>query len=95
MTVTYSVSDARRMLPQLIRDAEVGEETHITRRGETVAVILGRRDYDRLKSGRGDFMQAVREFRESVDLEDLDFDPEEFLKGVRDPSPGRDFSFDE
>ena len=40
-------------------------------------------------------MQAVREFRESVDLEDLDFDPEEFLKGVRDPSPGRDFSFDE
>ena len=94
MTVTYSVSDARRNLPKLIRDAEIGEETHITRRGETVAVILGRRDYDRLKSGPGGFMQAVREFRESLDPEDLDFDLDEFLEGLRDPSPGRDISFD-
>lgn len=95
LTIKYSISDARKSLPRLIRDAERGAQTHITRRGETVAVLVGRRDYEKLKSDRGGLMAAFRRFHESVDAEDLIEDVDEFLKGIRDPSPGRDFRFDE
>ena len=95
MPVSYSVSDARRALPQIIRDAEVGKETRITRRGQVVAVLVGAGEFERLKSGRQEFMQSYRRFREQVDPEDLISDVDEFLEGVRDPSAGREFNFDE
>lgn len=70
-------------------------ETHITRRGEIVAVLFGRGDYEKLKSDGGGLTAALRRHYESVDPGDLDTDLDEFLDSLRDPSPGRDFSFEE
>lgn len=92
MPVSCSVSDARRSLPQIIRDAEVGKETHITRRGQVVAVLIGASEFERLKSTRHEFMQTYRRFREQVDPDDLIPDVDEFLRGLRDPTTGREFS---
>ena len=40
-------------------------------------------------------MQAYRRFREQVNPDDLIPDVDDFLKGIRDPKPGREISFEE
>ncbi len=90
VTEQYSIADARRNLPGLIRSAQHGTAVELTRRGKPVAVLIGRREFDRLTSGRRSFSEAWSAFAESVDLADLALDPDELLEGVRDNSPGRD-----
>ena len=80
MTEKYSITEARRNLPRLIRKAE---------HGETVAVLVGQRTFERLSSGRRSFAEAYCEFKTTVDLAELDLDPDELFAGARDPSPGR------
>ena len=41
-TSTYSVSEAQRALPRLVREAEGGELVAIARRDETVAYLVSR-----------------------------------------------------
>ena len=77
----YSISQARRCLPSLIRDAEAGEAVRITRRGQPVAVILGQRAFERLVPVRRDFGGAYEEFLRSRDLEGSDIDPDELFRG--------------
>ena len=89
MTEKYSITEARRNLPRLIRKAEHGETVELTRRGETVAVLVGQRTFERLTAGRRSFAEAYREFKTTVDLAELDLDPDELFAGARDPSPGR------
>lgn len=86
----YSVAEARRSLPSLIRAAERGHTVEISRRGEPVAVLVSRRRFEDLSGGRPDFMEAYREFLRETDLAALDLDPDEIFAGVRDRSPGRD-----
>lgn len=77
-------------LPQLIRDAEAGEEIELTRRGESVAVLVGRERYERLASATRRFSDAWNEFVHDTDLAAMDLDPDEIFAGVRDEHPGRD-----
>lgn len=88
-TPRYSVATLRSQLARAIREAEAGETIEIVRRGEPVAVLLGRQDYARLRSRRGDFWESYSRFREKHDLTTLDLDPDEIFGDVRDPSPGR------
>ena len=90
MAKQRSISDARNNLPQLIREAEAGEPIELTRRGEPVAVLLGREQYERLASGTRRFSDAWDEFRHQVDLTELDLDPDEIFSSARDKHPGRD-----
>jgi len=90
MAKKRSIAEARSTLPQLIRDAEAGEPIELTRRGEIVAVIIGRDQYERLAAGTRRFSEVWNEFAREVDLAALDLDPAEIFSGVRDTDRGRD-----
>jgi prevent-host-death family protein len=85
-----SIAEARNNLPQLIREAEAGEAIELTRRGESVAVLIGREQYERLANGTRRFSEAWDDFAREVDLTELAIDPDEVFSGVRDSGPGRD-----
>lgn len=84
-----SIADARRELPTLVREAESGKAVELTRRGEPVAVLIGRRQYERLTSKLRRFSDAYDAFAEEFDLEHLGIDPEEVFAGARDETRGR------
>jgi len=90
MTEKHSIAEARRNLPQLIRDAERGKTVELTRRGEPVAVLVGRRTFERLAAGRRNFADAYGDFTASVDLAALALDPDALFGDIRDKRPGRD-----
>ena len=89
----YSVSEAKDSLPQLIREAEAGQEVRVTRRGLPVAVLLSAQKYDELKGGRPSFTERYQAFRRELERDAVDLDPDEVFAGVRDKSPGREFTW--
>jgi prevent-host-death family protein len=90
MAKQRSIAEARSNLPQLIREAEAGEAIELTRRGEGVAVLLGRNQYERLAAGSRRFSEAWDEFVQGVDVAGLDLDPDQIFAVARDDGPGRD-----
>lgn len=90
MDEQHSIAEARNQLPRLVREAESGKAVELTRRGEAVAVLIGRRDYERLAARARRFSEAWDAFTHDVDLKELEIDPDEIFGGVRDKSPGRD-----
>jgi len=86
----YSIADARNNLPELVRQAESGKAVELTRRGEPVAVLVGRKEYDRLKSPSRTFGDAWAKFSRTIDLRQANIDPDEVFSDVRDATPGRD-----
>jgi antitoxin Phd len=87
----YSIAQARDHLPGIVHEVERGAPVELTRRGKPVAVILSMQEYRRLSSGGIDLWQAIEELRNSPDFEAIE--PEEWLEGVRDRSPGRPFEW--
>jgi prevent-host-death family protein len=87
-----SVAEARQNFARLIKRAQRGDAIEITRRGESVAVILSASEYLALSGERPSFIQAAREVREKMDVENLDIEGEIF-EGLRDDSSGREVSF--
>ena len=55
-----------------------------------VAVLIGRRQYERLIMSHRRFSEAYREFPTDVDLEDLAIDPDELFGGARTDDKGRE-----
>lgn len=90
MSERHSIAEARSNLPTLVRRAESGKAVELTRRGEGVAVLIGRRQYDRLVSRSRRFSEAWDEFTRTVELSELAIDPDEVFADVRDAAPGRD-----
>ncbi len=90
MTKKQSIADARNNLPTLVREAETGEPIELTRRGEGVAVLMGKAQYERLVSRSLRFSEAWDAFLQVVDRSDLEIDPDEIYGDVRDARPGRD-----
>ena len=86
----HSIAEARMNLPRLIREAESGKAIELTRRGEGVAVLIGRKQYEQLVSRPRGFAEAWDDFVATVDLQELDIDPDVIFAGVRDTTPGRD-----
>jgi prevent-host-death family protein len=85
-----SIAEARNNLPRLVREVETGALVELTRRGESVAVLLGRRDYERMATARRRFSEAWSEFSRKVDLAKAAIDPDEVFGDARDTRPGRD-----
>ncbi len=83
----YSVAFARDNLARILHQAEEGTPVKITRRGKTVAVLLGVREYEKLQSSN--FISAYQKWRANLDEE---FD-EPVFEGLRDRSDGREFRF--
>ena len=90
MTGKYSIAEARRNFPSLVRDAERGRAVGLTRRGEPVAVLMGRREFERLTRVQRGFGEAYREFADEVGLAGLGPDPDEGFGDVRDETAGRE-----
>ena len=93
MTKKCSITEARRNLSRLVREAEHGKTVQLTRRGKTVAVLVGHQKFEQLADGRRSFAEAFREFKTTVDLAKLDLDPNKLFAGVRDTAPGRQVRF--
>lgn len=89
-----SVARARNALTQLIYEAESGEVVHITRRGKSVAVLVSRKEYERLESrdAKRDFWQEIEDWRAEARFDWPELTPEE-VDGWRDRGPGRDISW--
>ncbi len=88
----FSIAEARRNFPSLVREAESGRAVRLTRRGKPVALLIGHREFEHLVADRRDFVEAYEEFSKSHDLEDLNIDPNEVFCNSRDESAGRDVS---
>ena len=86
----HSIAEARNNLPSLVRAAESGKAVELTRRGEPVAVLIGRRQYERLTLKYRGFSEAYEDFTRGIDLEELGIDPDELFAGARDHSHGRE-----
>ena len=89
MTDKHSIAEARTNLPRLVREAEGGKAVELTRRGEAVAVLIGRREYERLVGRYRSFFDAYAAFAKDVDLVELDIDPDELFADTRDKTVGR------
>jgi prevent-host-death family protein len=78
-----SITEARSNFARLVREAESGEIIELTRRRESVAVLIGLRQYERLAARPRRFSQAWTEFTREVDLSDLASDPDQIFDGAR------------
>ncbi len=90
MAKRQSIAEARNSLPSLVREVESGRSVELTRRGEPVAVLLGRRQYVRLTSRHRRFSEAYLDFTRDINLEELAIDPDDVFAGVRDETRGRE-----
>lgn len=86
----YSIAQARDQLTQLVHQVEQGSPVELTRRGKRVAVLLSAEEYDRLRASKPDFWTSLVKFRQNLAEENIEIDPDEVFKDVRDRSPGRD-----
>lgn len=88
MTKRYSIAEARASLPSIVDEVEAGNEIELTRRGKSVAVVLSRQLYDRMRAPRPAFADGYTAFRERFDLKEIG-DEGDVFEGLRDPAPGR------
>ena len=89
MSRRHSIAEARNNLPTLVREAESGKPVELTRRGESVAVLLGRKDYERLARRSRRFSEAWRDFSSTTDVAAAAIDPDEVFAETRDAGTGR------
>lgn len=82
-----SITEIRENLAAVVRSVEKGEVVAVTRRGQSVAVLVSARGYEALTGGPRDLWDAIRAFRESTDLRALRLD--DVYRRIRDRSPGR------
>ncbi|MDE0144698.1 MAG: type II toxin-antitoxin system prevent-host-death family antitoxin [Nitrospira sp.] len=59
VTERYSITQARQNLSRLVRETERGKAVALTRRGEPVAMLIGRRRFEQLASNHSGFTEAV------------------------------------
>jgi prevent-host-death family protein len=91
MSKQYSIAEARDNFTSVVHEAEEGERVELTRRGKAVAVLISLDEYRKLSKRRRSFWEAYEEFRRKHAGSDVD--TADVFAEVRDPSPGRDFSW--
>jgi antitoxin Phd len=89
MPNSFSIAEARHDLAAVVHQLEHQPRIQLTRRGKPVAVLLSVREYNRLTAQTRSFWETYTAFAESVDLRDLEIEPQVF-EGVRDRSSGRE-----
>ncbi len=88
MPKVYSVASARAHLPDILDAVEAGNEVHLSRRGEHVAVVLSSERYEALRGTRPGFASAYRAFLERQPGGDVGLNAS-FFSSLRDRTPGR------
>ncbi len=92
MVKRFSVAEATDDFSRVLHDAEAGTTVELTRRGLVVAALLPRALYELSAPQRPLFWERFEQFRREFDLSQLGIEPEVW-EGVRDCSPGREFSW--
>lgn len=87
----YSIAEARSHLPAIVDQAEAGGEVELTRRGQSVAVVVSRQEFERLRGKHLHFRDAYRKFLERHRLDDIGVE-DDFAFSVRDRTTGRKVS---
>ena len=90
MAKQQSIAEARNSLPSLVREVESGKSVELTRRGQPVAVLIGRQEYVRLASRHRRFTEAYADFTRKINLKELAINPKEVFSGARDEAHGRE-----
>lgn len=90
MAKQQSIAEARNSLPSLVREVESGKSVELTRRGQPVAVLIGRQEYARLASRHRRFSEVYADFTRDINLKELAIDPKEVFAGSRDEARGRE-----
>jgi prevent-host-death family protein len=67
----FSVREAHRRLPKLLRDAESGKQIVVSRRGKPVAVLIGAEEYNSIMATLEEMadpsaLRALREAQEDA-----------------------------
>jgi prevent-host-death family protein len=88
MPKSYSVTDARDHLPQILDDIERGADVHLTRRGRNIAVVVSAERFKLLRGAETRFRVAYADFLTRHALGDLDLD-RATVDSLRDRRPGR------
>jgi prevent-host-death family protein len=88
MSLRYSIAEARARLPRIIDQAEAGVEVELTRRGQPVAVLVSRREFERLRGRRVHFGDAYKKFLETHSLREIGVE-DGFAASTRDMTAGR------
>jgi prevent-host-death family protein len=88
MSLKYSIADARASLPTIVDQAEAGMTIELTRRGQPVAVVVSRREFERLQGNTPHFGEAYRAFLDKYPLEEIGLE-DDFASSTRDKTPGR------
>ena len=89
MVPRYSVSQACNRFAEIIHSLESQPRVEVTRRGQTVALLISIEEYERLRSTQADFWASYQAFRAAHDLDSLDLGPVLFAN-ARDRSPGQE-----
>lgn len=88
MTQQYSITEARANLSAIVDEAESGLRIELTRRGKPVAAVVSLRVLERLRSERGGFSVAYKEFLKKHSLAEVGLEPN-FFDAARDRREGR------
>ena len=88
LTKRYSIAEARSNLPTVVREVESGLEIELTRRGKPVAVVVSRREYERLRGSRAQFSEVYKNFLTKFPLDEFGLD-DDLFESVRNRSAGR------
>lgn len=94
MNRRVSVVEAKNKLPSIIHEVEQGSIVEITRHGKAVAIVVGQKDYERLKEKGQGFWVTLGKMRNLLSSEGIVFEESDFLN-LRDPSTGRSFVWTE
>ena len=86
--------EAKNKLPSIIHEVEQGSIVEITRHGKAVAIVVGQKDYERLKEKGQGFWVTLGKMRNLLSSEGIVFEEGDFLN-LRDPSTGRSFVWTE
>ena len=89
MAKQQSIAEARSSLPSLVREVESGKAVELTRRGQPVAILIGRQEYVRLASRHRRFSQAYADFTRDINLKELAINPNQIFAAARDEARGR------
>ena len=82
MPKQYSITEARNRFSSLVRDVKDESVIEITHFGKPVAVLASIQEYNRLSDRKSSFWEALTAFRNRVNLQELNIEPDIFA-GLR------------
>lgn len=88
MMKTYSIAKARAQLSKIICIVEKEGGVQLMHSGKVVAFMLSPNEYARLQGKPIGFWEAYCEFRQRLEQQALDLEPDKVFADVRDQAPG-------